>query len=93
MQKSFGTLAGVLSHIPSIQVDPEGNISLRGDSNVTILVDGKPSPLFSGPGGAQALQSMSPDQFDRVEVMTNPSAGQTAEGSGGIINLISKPKP
>jgi outer membrane receptor protein involved in Fe transport len=93
LQKSFGTLAGVLSHIPSIQVDPEGNISLRGDSNVTILVDGKPSPLFSGPGGAQALQSMSPDQFDRVEVMTNPSAGQTAEGSGGIINLISKPKP
>jgi len=93
LQKSFGTLAGVLSHIPSIQVDPEGNISLRGDPNVTILVDGKPSPLFSGPGGAQALQSMSADQFDRVEVMTNPSAGQTAEGSGGIINLISKPKP
>ncbi len=93
LQKSFGTLAGVLSHIPSIQVDPEGNISLRGDPNVTILVDGKPSPLFSGPGAAQALQSMSPDQFDRVEVLTNPSAGQTAEGSGGIINLISKPKP
>jgi len=93
VQKSFGTLAGVLAHIPSIQVDPEGNISLRGDPNVTILVDGKPSPLFSGPGGAQALQSMSADQFDRVEVMTNPSASQTAEGSGGIINLISKPKP
>jgi outer membrane receptor protein involved in Fe transport len=93
LQKSFGTLAGVLSHIPSIQIDPEGNISLRGDPNVTILVDGKPSPLFSGPGAAQALQSMSPDQFDRVEVITNPSAGQTAEGSGGIINLISKPKP
>jgi outer membrane receptor protein involved in Fe transport len=93
LQKSFGTLAGVLGHIPSIQVDPEGNISLRGDPNVTILVDGKPSPLFSGPGAAQALQSMPADQFDRVEVMTNPSAGQTAEGSGGIINLISKPKP
>jgi outer membrane receptor protein involved in Fe transport len=93
LQKSFGSLADVLGHIPSVQVDPEGNISLRGDPNVTILVDGKPSPLFSGPGGAQALQSMSADQFDRVEVMTNPSAGQTAEGSGGIINLISKPKP
>ncbi len=93
LQKSFGTLAGVLGHLPSVQVDPEGNISLRGDSNVTILVDGKPSPLFSGPGRAQALQSMSPDQFDRVEVLTNPSAGQTAEGSGGVINLISKPKP
>jgi outer membrane receptor protein involved in Fe transport len=93
LQKSFGTLAGVLGHLPSVQVDPEGNISLRGDPNVTILVDGKPSPLFSGPGRTQALQSISPDQFDRVEIMTNPSAGQTAEGSGGVINLISKPKP
>jgi outer membrane receptor protein involved in Fe transport len=93
LQKSFGTLAGVLGHLPSVQVDQEGNISLRGDPNVTILVDGKPSPLFSGPGRAQALQSMSPDQFDRVEIMTNPSAAQTAEGSGGVINLISKPKP
>jgi outer membrane receptor protein involved in Fe transport len=73
-----------------VQVDIEGNVSLRGDSDVTILVDGKPSALFSGPGRAQAIQSMSADQFERVEVMTNPSAGQTAEGSGGIINLITK---
>jgi outer membrane receptor protein involved in Fe transport len=93
LQKSFGTLAGVLGHLPAVQVDPEGNLSLRGDSNVTILVDGKPSALFSGPGRATALQSVSPDQFDRVEIMTNPSAGQTAEGSGGVINLISKSKP
>ena len=93
LQKSFGSLASVLGHIPSVQVDAEGNISLRGDPNVTILVDGKPSPLFSGPGRAAALQSMPPDQFDRVEILTNPSAAQTAEGSGGIINLISKQRP
>jgi outer membrane receptor protein involved in Fe transport len=93
LQKSFGSLADVLGHLPSVQVDPEGNLSLRGDPNVTILVDGKPSALFSGPGRAAALQSMSPDQFDRVEIMTDPSAGHTAEGSGGIINLISKQQP
>ncbi|MHB8287227.1 MAG: TonB-dependent receptor domain-containing protein [Caulobacteraceae bacterium] len=93
LKTATGTLADVLRDVPSVQVDIEGNISLRGDSNVTILVDGKPSALFSGPGRAQALQSMSADQYARVEVMTNPSAGQTAEGSGGIINLISKHPP
>jgi len=93
LQKSFGSIADVLGHLPAVQVDPEGNISLRGDPNVTILVDGKPSALFSGPGRAAALQSISPDQFDRVEIMTSPSAAHTAEGSGGIINLISKQKP
>ncbi len=87
---SAGSLGDVLRHLPAVQVDPEGNVSLRGDPNVTILVDGKPSPLFSGPSRAQALQSMSPDQFDRVEVMTNPGAAQSAEGSGGVINLVSK---
>ena len=80
----------MLRDVPSVQVDTEGNVSLRGDSDVTILVDGKPSALFSGPGRAQAIQAMSADQFERVEVMTNPSASQTAEGSGGVINLISK---
>ena len=93
LQKDTGSLADVLSHVPAVQVDIDGNVSLRGDSNVTILVDGKPSALFSGPGRAQALQSMSADQFNRVEVMTNPPAGVTAEGSGGVINLISRAAP
>jgi len=90
LQKGTGSLADALGHVPAVQVDIDGNVSLRGDSNVTILVDGKPSALFSGPARAQALQSMSADQFDRVEVMANPPAGVTAEGSGGVINLISK---
>jgi outer membrane receptor protein involved in Fe transport len=93
LKAGTGTVADVLRDVPSVSVDIEGNVSLRGDSDVTILVDGKPSAMFSGPGKAQALQAVSADQFERVEVMTNPSAGQTAEGSGGIINLISKHPP
>lgn len=93
LQKGVGSLGDVLRDVPSVQVDSDGAVSLRGDPSVTILVDGKPSPLFSGPGRAQAIQSMSADQFDRVEVMTNPPAGVTAEGTGGVINLITKPAP
>jgi len=93
LQKATGSLSDVLRKVPSLQVDPDGNVSLRGDPDVTILVDGKPSSLFSGPGRTQALQSMSADQFERVEVMTNPPAGVTAAGSGGVINLITKKGP
>ena len=93
LQQSTGSLADVLRNVPSVQVDMDGNISLRGDPSVTILVDGKPSALFSGPGRAQAIQSISPNQYERVEVMTNPPAGVTAEGTGGVINLISKAPP
>jgi outer membrane receptor protein involved in Fe transport len=93
LQQSTGSLADVLRNVPSVQVDMDGNISLRGDPSVTILVDGKPSALFSGPGRAQAIQSISPNQYERVEVMTNPPAGVTAEGTGGVINLISKVSP
>jgi outer membrane receptor protein involved in Fe transport len=93
LKAGAGSLGDVLRDVPSVQVDIDGNVSLRGDSDVTILVDGKPSAVFSGPGRAQAIQSMSADQFERAEVMTNPSAGETAEGSGGIINLISKHPP
>jgi len=93
LQKSTGAIADVLRDVPAVQVDLDGNVSLRGESDVTILVDGKPSALFSGPGRAQALQSIPADQYERVEVMTNPPAGVTAEGSGGVINLISKAPP
>jgi outer membrane receptor protein involved in Fe transport len=93
LKSGSGSVADILRDVPSVAVDMEGNVSLRGDSDVTILVDGKPSALFSGPGRAQAIQGMSAGQYERVEVMTNPSAGQTAEGSGGIINLISKHPP
>ena len=69
-----GSIADALRNLPSVEVDLQGNLSLRGDSNVTILVDGKPSPAFEGAGRAEALQQLPADQIERVEVIANPSA-------------------
>lgn len=90
VQAANGSIADVLRNIPSVDVDLQGNVSLRGDPNVTILVDGKPTSLFNGPGGGQTLQQVPASQYERVEVMTNPSAAFSANGSGGIINLITR---
>jgi len=90
LQSATGSIADALRNIPSVEVDVQGNLSLRGDSNVTILIDGKPSGMFSGDGRAQALQQMPADQVERVEVMTNPSAAFSPEGTAGVINLITK---
>lgn len=87
---STGTLADLLRTVPSVDVDAQGTVSLRGDAGVTITVDGKPSGMFRGEGRAQAVQSLPADQFERVEVITNPSAAESAEGSAGVINLVSK---
>jgi outer membrane receptor protein involved in Fe transport len=91
LQATTGSLADALRNIPSVDVDPQGGVSLRGDSNVTILVDGRPSGILSGPGRAQALLQLPADQYARIEVMTNPSAAYSPEGSGGVINLITRP--
>ncbi|EJL28256.1 outer membrane receptor for ferrienterochelin and colicin [Caulobacter sp. AP07] len=85
-----GSISDALRNIPSVEVDVQGNVSLRGDPNVTILIDGKPSGMFAGEGRGDALQQMPADQIDRVEVMTNPSAAYRPDGSAGIINLITK---
>lgn len=85
-----GSIADALRNIPSVEVDVQGNVSLRGDANVTILIDGKPSGQFNGDGKADALQSLPADSIDRVEVMTNPSAAYRPDGSAGVINLITK---
>ncbi|HEY3812017.1 MAG TPA: TonB-dependent receptor [Caulobacteraceae bacterium] len=82
-----GSIADALRNIPSVAVDIDGAVTLRGQSGVAVMVDGKPSPLLSGPG---SLLQIPADQFERVEVMTNPSAAFSPEGSAGIINLISK---
>lgn len=89
LQAQTGAVADVLRNVPAVEVDVQGNVSLRGDPNVTILVDGKPSSLFEGDNKAQALQSMPADSIERVEVITNPSAEFGANGSG-VINLITK---
>jgi outer membrane receptor protein involved in Fe transport len=85
-----GSIADALRNVPSVDVDPQGVVSLRGDSSVTILVDGQPAPMFQGQGRAELLRQLPASQYERVEVMTNPSAGFRAEGTGGIINLVTK---
>ena len=82
-----GTATDILMNIPSVQVDPEGGVRLRGSSNVRILVDGKPSGLVSFKGGS-GLQQLQASMIERVEVITNPSARYEAEGMAGIINIV-----
>ncbi len=89
LQTTTGSIGDALRNIPSVNVDLQGNVSLRGDSNVTIMIDGQPSGQFKGESRASALQSLPADQFERVEVITTPSAEFRPDGSG-IINLISK---
>lgn len=90
LQATTGSVADVLRNVPSVQVDVQGNVSLRGDPNVTIMIDGKPSGMFKGENRGQVLQQIPANQFERVEVMTNPSAAFSPEGTAGIINLITK---
>jgi outer membrane receptor protein involved in Fe transport len=90
LQAQTGAIADALRNLPQVEVDVQGNVSLRGDPNVTILIDGKPSSQFSGDNRAIALQQLPADAIERVEVITNPSAEFRAEGSAGVINLITK---
>jgi outer membrane receptor protein involved in Fe transport len=84
-----GSASDVLQNVPSVQVDADGNVSLRGNSSVTVLIDGKPATLL-GSDVASALQSLSASSIESVEVVTNPSAKYDAQGTGGIINIITK---
>ncbi|WP_233702535.1 TonB-dependent receptor domain-containing protein [Hyunsoonleella flava] len=77
----------VLNNVPSVNVDIEGAISLRGSSGVQVLINGKPS-ILTDDGGA--LGSITADMIDRIEVITNPSAKYDAEGTSGIINIVIK---
>ena len=82
-----GTVSDVLENVPSVSVDIDGNIELRGNNNVRILVDGKPSGLV-GLGGIEALTRLPSESIEKVEVITSPSARYQAEGTTGIINII-----
>ncbi len=84
-----GTAVDILTNVPSVAVDVEGNVSLRGTGNVRILIDGKPSGLVSIKGGS-GLQQLQGSMIERVEIITNPSARYEAEGMGGIINIVLK---
>ncbi len=84
-----GTATDILMNLPSINVDPEGNVRLRGSDNVRILIDGKPSGLVSFKGSS-GLQQLPANLIESVEVITNPSARYEAEGMAGVINIVLK---
>ena len=84
-----GSVSDVMNNIPSVSVDPEGNISLRGNGNVRILINGKPSGLV-GLSGPQGLRQLPAESIEKVEVITSPSARYEASGTAGILNIILK---
>jgi len=81
-----GTAVDLLKNVPSIDVDIEDNVSIRGNSNFTVLIDGRPSVLE----GSEALQQFPAGMIKDIEIITNPSAKYDPEGTGGIINIITE---
>lgn len=81
-----GTAVDVLENIPSIRVDVDGGVSLRGSSSFTVLIDGRPTPLDA----SDALAQMPASAIENIEIITNPSAKYEPDGASGIINIITK---
>lgn len=79
----------ILDNVPSVSVDVDGNISLRGSQNLQILIDGKPSGLISS-DNTDVLRNLQGNQIEKIEVITNPSARYEAQGMAGIINIVLK---
>lgn len=84
-----GSAIDVLENVPSIEVDTEGNISLRGSQNITILIDGRPSGLSAESSGA-LLETIPAESIESIEIITNPSAKYDPDGVSGILNVVLK---
>jgi outer membrane receptor protein involved in Fe transport len=82
-----GTAVNVLQNVPSVAVSPDGTVSMRGSSNITILIDGKPTNTATG---GNRLEQIPASSIEKVEVVTNPSARYDAAGGAGVINIILK---
>ena len=89
IQAQTGSASEVLENIPSVSVDVDGVVSLRGSANVTFLINGKPSGLMKA-AGATALQQIPASLIERIEIITNPSAKYKPDGTAGIINIVLK---
>ncbi len=85
-----GTASDSLNKVPGVSVDNDGNIALKGNQNVQVLINGKQSALMKGDNRAATLQSLAGGDIESIEIMSNPSAAFSSEGSGGIINLVLK---
>lgn len=81
-----GNAADVLENVPSVTVDIEGNVSLRGSTNFTVLIDGRPSVM----NAQDALQQIPASSIEKIEIITNPSAKYDPDGTAGIINILLK---
>ncbi len=86
LTSAAGSASDLLQNVPSVQVDIDGNVALRGDANVLILIDGKTSAMM-GRNRAAVLEQMPADSIEKIEVVTNPSAKFKPDGTAGIINL------
>lgn len=86
LQAVGGTAVDVLQNQSSVQIDSDGNLTLRGSANYTVLVNGRPSPLQ----GTDALRQIRASSIENIEIITNPSAKYDAEGAAGIINIVTK---
>jgi 5-hydroxyisourate hydrolase-like protein (transthyretin family) len=84
-----GSASDLLRNVPSVEVDIDGNVTLRGSGDVSILVNGKASPMMKR-NSAELLQQMPANAIERIEVITNPSARYRPEGTGGVIDIIMK---